>query len=123
MTVSAAQGLLTRLTARIHGPLDAEIQCGIPGNRASAALWDDDCRKTGVPVQPLDELRTLVAEERVAAIVTPENPRRVVAPLTIEAARTGADRPGCCLPAALRCTPCRDVGRQLVGRIVVRASF
>ncbi len=78
--------------------------------------------QSGVAVHPLDEFGALVTHQRVGAIVTPENPFRGVAPCTVEAARTGADRPGCCLPAALRSTPCRGVGRQFVGRIVARAS-
>lgn len=64
-------------------------------HRTSSILGRDDCRETGVPVKPLKELRTLVAKERVAAIVAPENPRRGVAPCAVEAAGTVADRPGC----------------------------
>ena len=78
-------------------------------------------RQSGVAIHALDVLGALVTHQRVRAIVTPKNPFRRVAPCTVEAARTGADRPGCCLRAALRATPCRRVGRQIVGRTVVRA--
>lgn len=99
----------------------------VPGPRAQSERRDrsllgaNDWRQPGFAVDPLDELRALIANERVAAIVAPENPFRGIAPYTVQAARTGADRPGCCLPAALRATPCRSVGRQFVGRTVVGA--
>ncbi len=78
--------------------------------------------QSGVAVHPLDEFGALVTHQRVGAIVTPENPRRGVAPCTVEAAGPVADRPGCCLPAPFPITPYRSVGRQLVGRTAVGGS-
>lgn len=90
------------------------------GGQHGSVFGPHDRGQTGVAVEALDELSALVANERVGAVVTPENPFRGVAPRTVHAAGTGAGRPGRCLPAALRATPCRGVGRQFVGRTVVR---